>query len=113
MKEKVKVEPLAVVDTDEQINENSQIKKVLPYEGTPLDIVEVDESFFVALGKYRLTELLPTFEEAKAYIEHKEWNMLIGLIHAIVTETIATNQQIDEMVKKQQDYEKKNGKTIN
>lgn len=110
-----KVETEGLKNSDLVELENKEIKKVTQVENTPFDIVEIDEKYFVALGKYRLTELLSTETEAKAYIDNKEWNLLLAVISSIVTQTISTNNQIDEMVKNQQDYEKKTGnkRTIN
>lgn len=72
-------------------NSSEQIKRLyIPY--TDFQIVGTDETgYFIALGKYKLTEDYPQFEDENLsdtgarLLEHCKWQIIINLI-AISTE---------------------------
>jgi hypothetical protein len=71
-------------------NENyskEQLVKVEQVEGTPFEIVEInDESggfFFIAIGQHRLSEKKQTSYECKEMIESKNWDLIGSLCNMI------------------------------
>lgn len=62
--------------------------------GTPLTIVgNEDKGYFIALGRYRLTEPIETIDAAYGLLESQQWN--------IISNMIATMISINEEMKKE------------
>lgn len=77
--------------TDEQLlqknNENKQIKKIHELKDLPFTIVEFDNQYFVALGKYRLSHMFKSIQKAREDARKITWTRLIQVIHIIQQET--------------------------
>lgn len=76
---------------DQQNSSNSstnQLREVIPIDSTPFAAIRVDDKYFLALGRYRLSDLKDTLEEIKDHVEHFSWNLLVAVIHAIVKELL-------------------------
>lgn len=63
---------------------NSQLIEIERVTNTPFDIVTTDQGTFVSVGKFRLTELKETKQECREMIHNKDWDVIIGLIHAFI-----------------------------
>lgn len=71
---------------------NSKIEQLTEttfLENTPFAIVRVDQNYFVACGRYRLTELMDSLDDAKEYAYRIDWNNITNVIGIIVQEEIA------------------------
>lgn len=62
-------------------------------ENTPFIIVKADDKFFVALGRYRITNMLNSKEEAEYLIDNKDWNMLASVI-SVLSQAIINESKI-------------------
>lgn len=59
------------------------IVKVDPIEGTPFQLVSVNEGFFVSMGKYRLTEYFDTPNLAINEVKNKSWSLILSVCSVI------------------------------
>lgn len=76
----------------ENDNSSNSLINRIPVDGTPFTIVEIEKGYFLALGNYRLTEVVedenelynlviaPTYE----HNGHYDWNFLLTVVNAIV-----------------------------
>jgi len=69
-------------------NSNEQLHEVTAVEDTPFHIVKMDEKYFLALGKYRLTQLFDKFEDVETEVVNSSWELLFRVISVVVTESI-------------------------
>lgn len=67
--------------------ENEELVKSIPIPGTPFTKVKYDDKWFVAFGKYRLTEPLQTEEEADAAASDNSWFRIMQVIQAMIDES--------------------------
>lgn len=65
---------------------NSTITNQEEIPGSPFTLVKVDKMYFLALGKYRLTNLTENKEELIELVKQKHWDILLATISAILTE---------------------------
>jgi hypothetical protein len=65
-------------------NSNSQLTETTLLENTPFAIVKIEDSYFVACGKYRLTGLMDNLEDAQEYAYRIDWNNITAVIGIIV-----------------------------
>lgn len=75
--------------TDNSNSSNEELIKRNEIPKTPFTIISVEEGHFGTLGKYRITEIHDTYEEAKQDVEEITWDRIvqvIGLLHQILTE---------------------------
>lgn len=76
---------------EEQIKSNSsttELTEVIPIQDTPFAAVRIESKYFLAMGKYRLTELYDTYEELNNDITNITWNRLTQVIAIICMEEI-------------------------
>lgn len=64
--------------------QNTQLTESHMLENTPFIIVRADTKYFVACGKYRLTTMLDTEEEAEEFARRITWNNITAVIGIIV-----------------------------
>ena len=88
----VKLEPLTDQDFS-NVEENEELTKIEVVEGTPFTVVKVDDQYFLALGKYRLSELLDSEEEAKEEINDLSWNRLLSVMYAVANEVYRDHEE--------------------
>jgi len=62
----------------------NELAELIPIEDTPFTVVRLDKQYFLSMGKYRLSELYNTYEEATQDIHTITWNRLVQVI-AIIT----------------------------
>lgn len=63
-----------------------QILEQKPIEGTPFHTVRMDNKYFLAIGKYRLTEPTENEEDAIEASQTMTWNRLIAVMAIIAQE---------------------------
>lgn len=63
-----------------------QILEQKPIEGTPFHTVRMDNKYFLAIGKYRLTEPTESEEDVIKESEVVTWNRLIAVMAIIAQE---------------------------
>lgn len=68
--------------------ENKESKKITPIEDTPFAVVEYDEQYFLAFGRYRLTGLYDSYEEAEALAKSTDWEVLLRVMYAVAREVL-------------------------
>lgn len=71
--------------TDKQ-NLKSELVEIKPIEETPFTAVKAGENWFLALGKYRLTEPLPTEEACKEEAKDASWLRIMQIIKIMIQE---------------------------
>ena len=79
---------------EEQLKQAETIKSTEEIEGSPFMCVEVDEKFFVALGRHRLTELLSTRAECDAWVKDISWNKIVLIASVIMDEKEKFNEDL-------------------
>lgn len=67
---------------------NSEILEILPIKDSPFSAVRVDTKFFLALGRYRLTQLLESFEDCEAEASNASWHRLLQVIEIVLEERL-------------------------
>lgn len=78
---------------------NEELVTATPVEDTPFHIIKTGDKYFLALGKYRLTELFDSFGDVETEVINSTWELLFKVISVAVTESI--NQE--RILQKQQD----------
>lgn len=70
---------------------NSQLITRNEIKGTPFDIITTEEGSFLAIGHYRLSEIIIDIKELLRRVEEKDWHTMINLI----TATIKAQQRME------------------
>ena len=78
-------------DNNKESGEKEQLLEQHKVENTPFTIIKYGDHWFLAMGKYRLTEPAPTREEIEAQVHDVSWNRLMQII-MIVTQEQINNQ---------------------
>lgn len=65
---------------------NELLTEVDPIQGSPFSVVRVEDKYFLALGKYRLTELNESKEDILATVNDVDWNRLLAVMNVVATE---------------------------
>jgi hypothetical protein len=73
--------------TNMKTNDPKQLSYVEPVLNTPFSICKADEKYFLAIGKYRITEIFTTEKEALNEVNTINWKTLTNVIVALI-ETI-------------------------
>lgn len=65
-------------------DQNNQLIEREPIDGTPFYCVgNLETGFFIALGKYRLTEPKPSVYECMKQLQDNQWHIIMNLIITI------------------------------
>lgn len=83
-KKKVELEPFDGSEPKEV--ENEKLTEVIPLEDGVFSVVKFEDKYFLAMGKYRLSDLCDSLEEAKAEVNDTSWIRLMSVMHAVATE---------------------------
>lgn len=70
---------------------NDLITDVQALEGSPFTIVKYEDNYFLALGKYRVSDLIADKEEVEAMANDVSWNVLLAVINAVAQEVVNEN----------------------
>lgn len=82
-----------------------QLTDIKPIQDTPFVAIRVHDKHFLALGKYRLTELLDSYEEVEKETTHITWNRLTQVIAIICNEEIERRNNHKPTIQKENDNE--------
>lgn len=78
----------------ESTTENEQLIEKIHIEGTGFDIIKIEgKRCFVAIGNYRVTKE-QTEAECRQMIKDKDYELLIGLIGAVIQSSHAEDKDI-------------------
>ncbi|AXH76973.1 MAG: hypothetical protein [Microviridae sp.] len=94
--------------TNMDSSKNEKLYESTPIQDTPFQVVKMQEKYFLALGKYRLTDLMDTFEAVEQEVINSTWDLLFRVISVAVTESIIQERIIAETVTQKVDLFKTN-----
>lgn len=80
-------------ENKEQLFEQKEI------EGTPFTAIKLGEEWFLTMGKYRLTEPLPTMEECIEASKDASWWRLMAITGVVVRESEEIKKLQEEVQK--------------
>lgn len=75
-----------VMDTDLMVD-------VEELENSPFAIVKFNKQYFLALGKYRLSDLQDSREDCERLLELWSWDTMIAIIYAVAQEVVLINAE--------------------
>lgn len=81
---------------ENQSNKSYPLVDVEKIEGTPFHIASDENGHIIALGKYRLTEILESKELALEMIRNNDWQLTMNLI-ALITNLEVSNALENKM----------------
>lgn len=68
-------------------NSNSkQLLEQIKIDNTPFTAIKMDDKWFLALGKYRLTNQLGSLEECKAEAQDASWIRIMQIMKIVIKE---------------------------
>lgn len=80
-------------------NKNTELINRTQLPGTPFTIVGNDENgYMLTLGKFKLTEILPTQQDVIQKIVEEHWNIILNLI-TVTHETILAEMTAEENIR--------------
>lgn len=90
---KVKLPQQELLNTQNNVEESlpsqqsSEMAEMDVIEGTPFTVVGNEErGYFIAIGKFRISEVKPTREEAECLLSTDRWNVIVNLIVTLAGE---------------------------
>lgn len=84
-----------VIMNDEiEKQEGEQLVEILEIENSPMTIVRHDKDWYVCIGKYRLTEALPSQEDAEKDLRRMDWWRIMQVIQLVYDQ----NKEQEEML---------------
>lgn len=79
-------------ETPKQESNSKQLIEQHVLSGTPFTVIKVDEHWFLAIGKYRLTNQLNTRAEAEAEVHDTSWIRIMQIMKIVCLEHDAEKQ---------------------
>jgi hypothetical protein len=70
---------------------NDQLTETVQIQDTPFHAVKVNDTWFLALGRYRLSDMHESLEAIQAIVKGADWNLLCNMMYAIATDAINNN----------------------
>lgn len=67
-------------------NDYGKLTDIQQIEGTPFTAVKAGDLYFLALGKYRLSEPMPSMEHVKEDAKRADWERLLQVIGVTIEE---------------------------
>ncbi|AXH76241.1 MAG: hypothetical protein [Microviridae sp.] len=96
----IKVQSNTYMNAEEAKAPNYQLVSRKKIDGTPFEIIGNNEKgYFLAFGKYRLTDLFETIEEVQMHIASNHWEITAILIAVMIE--ITDNDKVAEEDTKQ------------
>lgn len=83
-------------------SESEQLIEQIPVEGTPFTVVKVEDKWFLAMGKYRLTEPMESKAQALGAAEDKSWFRIIQIIMIIIKQDKQDEKDIATVTRAEQ-----------
>lgn len=62
------------------VDKHSTLKEVHKVDGTPFTIVKHEEEYFITLGKYKISNNQPSWEDCMDIIERKDYEFLMNMM---------------------------------
>lgn len=91
-----------VNETDKQDSQSKHLVEQVEIEGTPFKAIRYNEQWFLALGKYRLTnEPLKTLEDVKEEAKDASWHRIMQVV-GIMIENWHELKDLNATIDKQQ-----------
>lgn len=87
-------------------NSNKKLTEAVKIENTPFTAIRLDETWFLTMGKYRLTNQLGSLEECKAEAADSSWERIMTIIKIMLIEH-DLEKQLEKTISNQEN------KTIN
>lgn len=79
-------------------NSTSELTEVIRIEDTPFSAVRIENKYFLAMGKYRLTDLVDTYQEIEQNVHNITWNRLTQVIAIICDEEISKAKNSQKLI---------------
>lgn len=71
-------------DNEKSISKNETAYEIV--EGTPFALIKENNSWFIAFGRYRASDLYLTKEQAKKDIKQKDWDLILTTMSIMIEE---------------------------
>lgn len=71
-------------ETTKETSSNDQLVEIKPIEDTPFTAVKAGDKWFLALGKYRLTEPLESEEACIESTQDASWGRIMQVIQIMI-----------------------------
>jgi len=68
--------------------EATELVQKQPIEGTPFVLVRKEDKFFLVMGKYRVSPVLESEQDAKDYVFTNTWNLIATVAGIVAEETL-------------------------
>jgi hypothetical protein len=92
--ELLKLQTSTQSDQENNSHSNTELVQRHPVENTPFEIVgNPDYGYFITLGIYRLTSTKQTIKDCEKLIKNKDWEVITGIIGAILQAEHTQKQQ--------------------
>lgn len=78
---------------------NEELFKVEEVKGTPFQIIKMEDKYFLAMGKYRLSEPMPTYKEALENAQDSSWHRIMQIINIMINEDKNEQKYKEELQK--------------
>lgn len=85
-----------VVDEEKNIEASTTLTEVELIDDSPFSAVKVVDKWFLALGKYRLTDLYDDKQTVLDSVNDTSWDRLLAVMHAVAMEVVDEGKQADE-----------------
>lgn len=89
-----------VEKTTNSESNTKQLVEQIAINDTPFTAIKVGENWFLALGKYRLTNQLNTLEECKAEAQDASWIRIMQIMKIMIQEH-ELEKQLDNTIREQ------------
>jgi len=78
------------MDQEHSSSSNSnQLVERIPIEDTPFTAIKCDNQWFLTMGKYRLTEPMPSLDEVTQDAQRADWTRVMQIIQIMIDENEA------------------------
>lgn len=67
-------------------NLNSELLENIEIEGKPFNAIRMEDKWFLAMGKYRLTEPMNSLEEVLEDAERSDWYRVMQIMNIVIKE---------------------------
>lgn len=71
-----------------ETNSASTLVEMEDIPDSPFTLVKAEFKYFIALGKYRLTDLVDDANYLRVMVKEKDWRLILGTILTIVNEQL-------------------------
>lgn len=82
----MKSKSITLDNSDMMSDDNKELTTVEKIEDSPFNIVKIDDKYFLALGKYRLTEPLDDRKSVLADVDNVSWHRILSVMNIVAME---------------------------